>query len=252
MTRQPGDSGLYIAAFPKSGSTWLSYLLSDCLGVAYANKMGEVPALPGTIREIDRSAAGPVTFVERIHTARPDDAGRGAGDRVVYLVRDGRDIVVSYHFWRYFHVPERWPPHRRLKDLARRYLRGGFEGQLEHTVREQAAAWRDHVENWEEADGSLPRISYEELHRNPYETLRSLFDELQLQVADEAMRSAVDRHTFAAETGRDRGQEERSAFRRKGIVGDWQNYFSERHRQAFKAAAGDLLIRLGYEEDDRW
>jgi hypothetical protein len=39
---------------------------------------------------------------------------------------------------------------------------------------------------------------------------------------------------------------------RKGIVGDWRNHFSEDHRRVFKQVAGDLLIRLGYENDADW
>jgi sulfotransferase 6B1 len=39
---------------------------------------------------------------------------------------------------------------------------------------------------------------------------------------------------------------------RKGKLGDWQNHFTEAHKHAFKEVAGDLLIRLGYEEDASW
>jgi hypothetical protein len=39
---------------------------------------------------------------------------------------------------------------------------------------------------------------------------------------------------------------------RKGIAGDWKNVFTEQNKQDFKAAAGELLIELGYEEDDNW
>ena len=39
---------------------------------------------------------------------------------------------------------------------------------------------------------------------------------------------------------------------RKGLSGDWQNQFTECHRQLFKETTGDLLIKLGYEKDMRW
>ncbi len=51
--------------------------------------------------------------------------------------------------------------------------------------------------------------------------------------------------------GRKRGREAAS-FYRKGIAGDWKNVFTEQNKQEFKAAAGDLLIELGYEEDNDW
>jgi len=37
---------------------------------------------------------------------------------------------------------------------------------------------------------------------------------------------------------------------REGKIGSWRKHFKEEHKQAFKAVAGDLLSRLGYELDD--
>ncbi|MEQ1438045.1 sulfotransferase domain-containing protein [Fontimonas sp. SYSU GA230001] len=45
---------------------------------------------------------------------------------------------------------------------------------------------------------------------------------------------------------------EKSLTFRKGGTGDWQHHFGPDHRAAFKEAAGDVLVRLGYERGDRW
>jgi len=39
---------------------------------------------------------------------------------------------------------------------------------------------------------------------------------------------------------------------RKGQVGDWKNHFSDAHRQVFKEQSGDVLIRMGYEDNKDW
>jgi hypothetical protein len=39
---------------------------------------------------------------------------------------------------------------------------------------------------------------------------------------------------------------------RSGKTGGWKEYFSEEHKFLFKDVAGDLLVRLGYEEDNEW
>ena len=39
---------------------------------------------------------------------------------------------------------------------------------------------------------------------------------------------------------------------RSGKTGGWKEYFAEEHKQFFKDVAGDLLVRLGYEEDNDW
>lgn len=43
-----------------------------------------------------------------------------------------------------------------------------------------------------------------------------------------------------------------NTFVRKGIAGDWRNYFSKKNVLAFKSVAGDALIALGYEKDWNW
>jgi hypothetical protein len=39
---------------------------------------------------------------------------------------------------------------------------------------------------------------------------------------------------------------------RKGKPGNWREHFTEANKALFKEKAGDLLIRLGYEEDNNW
>ena len=39
---------------------------------------------------------------------------------------------------------------------------------------------------------------------------------------------------------------------RSGKTGEWKKHFTEEHKKIFKEAAGDLLIRLGYEKDNNW
>jgi hypothetical protein len=34
--------------------------------------------------------------------------------------------------------------------------------------------------------------------------------------------------------------------------GEWQKYYNEEHKALIKAAAGDILIKLGYEKDNNW
>ncbi len=38
----------------------------------------------------------------------------------------------------------------------------------------------------------------------------------------------------------------------KGQIGSWKRHFTEEHKRAFKASAGQLLIDLGYEKDMNW
>jgi hypothetical protein len=43
-----------------------------------------------------------------------------------------------------------------------------------------------------------------------------------------------------------------SATFRRGQIGDWRNHFSKEHIKLFKQVAGNLLVDLGYEQDNSW
>jgi hypothetical protein len=45
---------------------------------------------------------------------------------------------------------------------------------------------------------------------------------------------------------------EKSPTFRSGKTGEWQKHYNEEHKALFKAAAGDILIKLGYEKDYNW
>jgi lipopolysaccharide transport system ATP-binding protein len=52
--------------------------------------------------------------------------------------------------------------------------------------------------------------------------------------------------------GRSKGTEDPVSHYRKGIAGDWRNYFTPRVADAFKKRFGDILIAAGYEKDLNW
>ncbi len=39
---------------------------------------------------------------------------------------------------------------------------------------------------------------------------------------------------------------------RRGQPGEWREHFTEANKRVFKEATGDLLVRLGYEANERW
>ncbi len=39
---------------------------------------------------------------------------------------------------------------------------------------------------------------------------------------------------------------------RSGTTGAWREHFTDEHKKLFKDVAGDLLVRLGYEENNKW
>jgi hypothetical protein len=52
--------------------------------------------------------------------------------------------------------------------------------------------------------------------------------------------------------GREKGKENPRSHYRKGKPGDWKNHFNKEHKTYFKKHFGELLVKLGYEQDMNW
>jgi hypothetical protein len=89
-------------------------------------------------------------------------------------------------------------------------------------------------------------VRFEDLIEDRTAALNRIIDHLlvrtDLRAPREAVLDAV-QHSINPKTSR--------TFR-SGKTGEWRKYFTEQHKVMFKDAAGDLLIRLGYERDRDW
>jgi hypothetical protein len=183
--------------------------------------------------------------------------------RVIHIIRDGRDAVVSAaHHSRNFGKARkgaRTPGGHgdRRPDPGELRLAGEsiFAG---NSLKRMAAEWSRRVGKTVE-DGpallgeSYAEVRYEDLLQRPEEETRRLFEFLRVEAGEETVKRCVEAASFERlSKGRKRGEEDSSSFFRKGVAGDWRNVFTEEDKEVFKEAAGDLLIQLGYERDDGW
>ncbi|HHS96026.1 MAG TPA: hypothetical protein ENJ45_05495, partial [Phaeodactylibacter sp.] len=106
--------------------------------------------------------------------------------------------------------------------------------------------WSQWVQSFFENE-NVVLVKYEDLLKDAKaelkKTIRFLEKELPL---DECLTEIVQRFSFENMTKRLPGEENRNSFLRKGIAGDWKNYFSQKAIDIFGEYAGRELEGLGY------
>ncbi len=165
-----------------------------------------------------------------------------------FLYRDPRDMLVSHVFY----ATEMHPGHgmhayyKSLPDFNAR-LKVAITGIDQDGLRMVSVRQRyEDVFRWLETPGVMC-IRFEDLIERREATLQAMLDE-------------VEKSGYRIPTPRDEAlrllmaaiQPRRSATFRSGKSGSWRQYFTEEHKRLFKEVAGDLLIRLGYENDNDW
>ena len=80
----------------------------------------------------------------------------------------------------------------------------------------------------------------------------SNFVDPELEIDEEKIKALFINSHLKTKTARNNGEEKSNSFLRKGISGDWKNYFDSNCVEIFKHYSKDMLINLGYEEDNKW
>ncbi|MHC4218062.1 MAG: sulfotransferase domain-containing protein [Planctomycetota bacterium] len=246
-TRFPNTFPLvFVLAYPKCGTTWVSQLVADYLQLPFPRHSLLPVGFPAVVHGHDR--------VEKRYR------------HAVYVLRDGRDALVSY--FRALSAKAADGNGRRQTSGERRLIRrfvskadgsadiaAFVERQL--TARKPLAApcnWADHVRSFLEArNPNVVLLRYEDLLRDGQTALAEMLRELTGEEPDlERVRNAIEKFSFARQAGRPAGEEVRSAWLRKGVSGDWANHFTPEAAEIFDHHCGDTLIEVGYEQDHSW
>ena len=168
--------------------------------------------------------------------------------RCFVVIRDLRDTLISLYFsTKKSHelIVDRLSRIRhRLDDLNEE---DGLIYLMDKVLIESAAiqaSWI-HVED-------ILLLRYEDILGNEHTFFEQLIEYCQIDISRERLHDIVYYNVFEAVTGRKRGEQDVNAHLRKGIAGDWRNYFTVRVKKEFKKQYGKLLIDTGYEKDLNW
>jgi hypothetical protein len=196
-----------------------------------------------------------VAYLQEIYEFYPEA-------RIIHIIRDGRDQAVSsvFHWWREAGRPVFSGQDPGILEKKRLYYkdesRFGPDGEsifTESSLRGLARGWRQNVERATELGPRLFgegyfEIRYEDLLLEPDDIYERMISHLGADASREIVQRCVEKNSFQSRAkNRKPGEEDNSSFFRKGISGDWKNYFTPRDRQIFDEEAGETLERLGYE-----
>lgn len=238
-TLYPDD--VFIVSYPKSGNTWVRFLIANLLKrgneeIDFYTSNQYIPEV-GRHDKIIQKLGRPRVMKSHAPYTREYS-------KVIYVLRDGRDVYVSY----YFHRLKGLPPGTMFKEFLR---------QENHFL----CLWGEHVTSWisrEFQPSEILVIRYEDLARNCLEQLRLMAGFIGLEIEDEKLRCAVRASSFEnmlrleLQRGRPYKDDGPETFLRKGQPGNWKELFGPEEKRLFKDREGQVLIELGYEENDNW
>lgn len=231
---KPGD--IFVVGYPKSGNTWMQVLVA---GTIY----GILPEYcPDTViqeiypdvhyKKYYKRYREPMIFWSH-HLPIP------AYRRVIYLVRDGRDVMVSYYH----------------------YLMATTNGKVDffRMVKEGKGLfpckWHEHVEAWllNPYNAEMIIVKYEELHADPINVLKRVCEFIGEERSESIVKMVVESATLEKMKSREKKYgwdnpkwPKNVPFIRKGKIGTYKEEMPPEVLEAFIQDAYDTLKKLGY------
>lgn len=184
--------------------------------------------------------------------------------KLIYIVRDGRDVLVSERF-RNFVEESRYLGARDrgiMADLRRDPGSFGDGRRSIFTVSMLVRVARGWAQNVSEVDAEGRRLfrrnylvlRYEDLLRDPGKEMHRIWEFLGVHRIARSIKARIIVEMNSNPDGvwqSQRGQE-LASFLAKGKAGNWRALFTDRDRELFKATAGDQLLKWKYESSADW
>ncbi|MEN0051001.1 MAG: sulfotransferase domain-containing protein, partial [Bacteroidota bacterium] len=198
---------------PRSGNTWMRVL----------------------IERITQQRSGSIYGKEEVFTRAKDGivikthSGQAFQyNRVILLVRNPYDAIVSYFHWK--------------KDFSSREM-PTWEEHVEKSVQQ----WKKFHLYWFKVSYPKCILRYEEIKENPQENLRKVTQFLGFDYSMEAIHDAVESATLEKLRADKEAGDSGRRFFRKGKSNDGINFFSAEQRNYLKQELEQVASSLGYQ-----
>ncbi len=236
--RNVHSTDVVLAAYPRSGSTWCRFTMFEIL-TGRESEFGAVNS--GLSGPRVRATALPVLPDEgRLLVSH--EAYREEYKKAIYLVRDGRDVLLSEYTF--------------LKALGR------FKGDLDQFVitflqgkANGYSSWRSHVHSWLDSPlaqtPNLLVMRYEDLRSNTHASFQQIVEFLGIKRSSKAIHEAIVNNSLDKMRVKEQLSPQkvsaRGRFVGNGSMQGWRSRLSPSQLTMINHSAGDALLRLGYQ-----
>lgn len=240
------DRDTFLVAFPRSGSTWISCIATQLMFGVSPRSIQTVTCFVPDVHDLPVQSRVPnaTSYLVKSHFPRQALLPSYEYRRVIYLIRDPRDALLSYH--RY--VTARYQYIGNLRNFVIDTLCG----------RTWPCSWQEHVSSWlGPRDGGAPLdanfLRYEDFIEDPVAAATQLADLLELDVSHrhivdvvaactpEKMREREDRDpVFPRSSLRFIGPAAMGSWRARAVGADTEIF------DLIQEYAGATMARFGY------
>jgi hypothetical protein len=245
ITIFPDD--VFLTSYPRSGNTWTRFLVGN---LVYQTEPVTFLTVERLVPDMYKSSDRALRNLARPRILKSHECFDPRYKKVIYIVRDPRDVAVSNYHWelKLRSVRDGFP----IEDFVPRWMEPQFWPRI--------GSWGDHVTSWlstRQGNKGFLLLRYEDLKKDPQRALAQVAEFLGIEPSVERLNRAVD--LSSAENMRKLEKQESAQwvattltrqdkpFVRNATSGGWKAVLPEQTVAYIEKHWGHLMRNLGYE-----
>lgn len=154
----------WLVSYPKSGNTWLRFLISNAL--SQSNSCVNFEQLEYMVPDLytcNKKTFARHKSLKAPHFIKSHECYNPMYKKVVYIVRDPRDVAVSY-YWHFLRSRRIRPNDLNVNSFVEKYFIPGFNS---------FGNWLEHVKSWSSMSDhtTIMTLKYEDMKDSPHSSL---------------------------------------------------------------------------------
>ncbi|MCP4372160.1 MAG: sulfotransferase domain-containing protein [Deltaproteobacteria bacterium] len=235
-----------LSSQPRSGTHWLKFMISYVLGQPpLERRFLESSILVDTL---DHETSGCLIydhFEYELHSSTLT-LEKYPNLRMVLLFRNPLDVLVSIYHFRGYYKNDTAALGVTGYDLDSPETKKMFLRERSKTIRSYVRKW---VIDWLKTGYCFP-VKYEDLVADPEQQLIRILNHLCIAYTPEIVAEAVKHNSFETLSGgRFRGVADPYSHYRRGVHGEWREFFDQEDLEIIRSQIDDYLEFLGYSLD---
>ncbi len=234
---------VFLVSYPRSGNTWMRFVLGSLIYNVDVNFDNMEIYFP----DIYRNTHSQVERLESPRYLKSHEPYDKRYPKVIYIVRDPRDVAISYFYWM----------------LKLNKYEGAMDDFLDiffNPDRMSYGRWDDHYKSWIENSDKIPRgflfVRYEDLIHNTADNIRKILNFIHVDVDDVVIQNVIENNRITEMKNKENTVSDQNPlfkatnkeipFVRKGTIGQWDYELSDVHLARFRREFGTAMKLAGY------